>query len=391
MTDPRSNPGADARPLVLHLVHRFDTGGLENGLVNLINHMPAQAYRHMVVALTEVTDFKLRIQRQDVQFAALHKPPGQGLWLYPKFMRLLAQQRPAVLHTRNLGTLEFQLPAAIARVPARVHGEHGRDIDDLDGSSRRHRWSRRAYQKFVHRFVALSDDLKRYLQDAIDLPTARITQIYNGVDSQRFCPASVTAPATVPGCPFKEAGLWLVGTVGRMQPVKAQTLLAQAFVLALQQQPQLRSRLRLVMVGDGPLLADVQAILQSAGLADLAWLAGERSDIPDVMRMLDCFVLPSLAEGVSNTVLEAMASGLPVIATHVGANAELVQHGRTGLIVPSHDAGAMAAALLQMQQDPQAARVMGQLGRDAAVSRFSMQAMAASYQRVYDELLTPSR
>lgn len=391
MTDARGSKGPDDRPLVLHLVHRFDTGGLENGLVNLVNHMPEQAYRHLVVALTEVTAFKQRVKRADVRFVSLHKPPGQGLWLYPKFLQLLAKEQPAVLHTRNLGTLEFQLPAALARVPARVHGEHGRDIDDLDGSSKRHRWLRRAYQPFVHHYVALSADLKGYLQDAIGVPAARIAQIYNGVDSERFSVLGAPQRGLIEACPFKATGLWLLGTVGRMQAVKSQTLLAQAFVLALQQQPALRHRLRLVMVGDGPLLADVRAILENAGLTDLAWLAGERTDIPDMMRLLDCFVLPSLAEGVSNTLLEAMATGLPVIATGVGANAELVQHGVTGLIVPTNNADAMAAAILHMQQDPEAARAMGRLGREAAVSRFSMQAMASSYQRVYDQLLTQRR
>jgi sugar transferase (PEP-CTERM/EpsH1 system associated) len=376
---------ADQRPLVLHVVHRFDTGGLENGLVNLINHMPAQAYRHLVVALTEVTDFKLRVQRDDVRFVALNKKPGQGLWLYPDFARLLAAERPAVVHTRNLGTLEFQLPAAWMRTTARVHGEHGRDIDDLDGSSRRHRWLRRAYGPFVHRFVALSNDLSGYLKDVIGVNPNRIEQIYNGVDSVRFAPAQTRA--VIDACPFKDSRHWLVGTVGRLQAVKSQTLLAKAFVLAVQQEPALRARMRLVIVGGGPLMADIQAILDAAGMADLAWLAGERSDVADVMRMLDCFVLPSLAEGVSNTILEAMASGLPVVATRVGANPELVQHGHTGLIVPGNDPAAMADALRQLVADPAGAQQMGRRGREVAVQRFSMQAMANRYQGLYDSLL----
>ncbi len=381
----------DGRPLVLHVVHRFDTGGLENGLVNLINHMPAQAYRHLVVALTEVTDFKLRVKRQDVRFLALHKKPGQGVWLYPEFARLLAAERPAVVHTRNLGTLEFQLPAAWMRTSARVHGEHGRDIDDLDGSSRRHRWLRRAYGPCVHRFVALSNDLRGYLHDVIGVSAQRIEQIYNGVDSDRFAPADVASQAQarslIAACPFKDSKFWLVGTVGRLQAVKSQTLLVKAFVHALQQAPALRERLRLVIVGGGPLMADIQAILAAAGMTDLAWLAGERGDVADVMRMLDCFVLPSLAEGVSNTILEAMATGLPVVATRVGANPELVQHGHTGLIVPGSDPTAMADALSQLFADPDGARQMGRAGRDAAVQRFSMQAMANRYQGLYDQLL----
>ena len=119
----------------------------------------------------------------------------------------------------------------------------------------------------------------------------------------------------------------IVGTVGRMQQVKDQPMLVRAFVQALQWQPALRDRLRLVLVGDGPLKAQCEALLADAGMTALAWLPGERQDVADVMRGLDCFALPSLAEGISNTILEAMASGLPVVATDVGGFA-LSRDGR---------------------------------------------------------------
>ena len=169
-----------------------------------------------------------------------------------------------------------------------------------------------------------------------------------------------------------------------MQTVKHQTLLARAFVLALQQQPALRERLRLVLVGDGPLRAQAQSVLAEGGVADLAWLPGERADVPAVMRGLNAFVLPSLAEGVSNTILEAMACGLPVIATDVGGNAELVQHGQAGLVIPPDDVPAMAQALCRLATQPLEAQRMGTAGRAAIEQRFSLQAMVAAYQRLYD-------
>ncbi len=384
------NPARDPRPLVAHILHRFDTGGLENGVVNLINHMPAGAYRHMVVALTEVTDFRLRLQDSSVLCVALHKPPGQGARLYPRLWRLLREHRPAIVHTRNLAALEMQPVAWAARVPGRIHGEHGRDVEDLDGSSPKHQRMRRLYSPFVRRYVALSQDLQGYLVNRVGIAPGRIEQIYNGVDAQGFHPAPA-GPASIPGCPFAAPDHWLVGTVGRMQTVKHQTLLARAFVQALQRQPALRERLRLVLVGEGPLRAQAQAVLADAGAADLAWLPGERSDVPAVMRGLHCFVLPSLAEGVSNTILEAMACGLPVVATRVGGNAELVDHGRTGLVVPSDDVPALAQALCQLAQQPQEAAHMGTAGRAAVEQRFSLQAMVAAYQRLYDQVLGQSQ
>ena len=142
-------PASDPRPLVAHIVHRFDTGGLENGVVNLINHMPRGAYRHMVVALTEVSDFRHRLADPTVVCVALHKPPGQGARLYPKLWHLLRVHRPAIVHTRNLAALEMQPVAWAARVPVRIHGEHGRDVDDLDGSSRHYQRLRRLYEMCI--------------------------------------------------------------------------------------------------------------------------------------------------------------------------------------------------------------------------------------------------
>lgn len=377
---------AESRPLVAHLLHRFDTGGLENGVVNLINHLPVDSFRHVVIALTDVTEFRKRLRAADVQCIGLHKPPGHGAWIYPQVWRLLRRLQPAILHSRNLAALEMQPVAWAARVPVRIHGEHGRDVEDLDGTSRRHQQIRRLYAPFVHRYVALSHDLAGYLVDRVGIAPARIRQIYNGVDAHRFHP-SAGGPLPIDGCPFSAPDHWLVGTVGRMQTVKHQTLLARAFVLALQQRPDLRTRLRLVMVGDGPLRAQAQALLAEAGVADLAWLPGERSDVPVIMRGLNAFVLPSLAEGVSNTILEAMATGLPVLATAVGGNAELVRHGQTGLLVPNDDVSAMAQALCHLALQPQSALSMGVAGRAAVDTQFGLRAMVAAYHTLYSEHL----
>lgn len=375
----------DSRPLIAHVMHRFDTGGLENGVVNLINQMPADAYRHAVIALTEITDFKKRIQRADVQFFALNKQPGHVLWIYPQLYRLFHQIKPAIVHTRNMAALEAAVPAWAARVPVRVHGEHGRDVGDFDGSNKKYQWIRRIYSPFVKHYIALSQDLAHYLTHPVGIGVNRVTQIYNGVDATRFHPAPKRQD--IHGCPFNDAGLWLVGTAGRMQTVKDQTNLARAFVQAIQNKPALRDRLRLVMVGDGPLRQESLAILEAASLTELAWLPGERSDIPDIMRGLDCFVLPSLGEGISNTILEAMASGLPVIATSVGGNPELVQEGRTGHLVPPADPGTLASAIIDLVQNPEKTRAMGYAARMRIEAQFSMAAMVESYQQIYDRLL----
>ncbi len=374
-------------PLIVHVVYRFGLGGLENGIVNLVNRMPPQRWRHAIVALTDISpEFSARIARADVHTIALEKRPGHLVRYYPRLYRLLKELRPAVVHTRNLAALEAVVPAWAAGVPVRIHGEHGWDIHDPAGRRRRYRYVRRLYRPFVSRYVVLSRHLEEYLERQVGVAAARISQIYNGVDTDRFHPASGPRPA-IPGCPFGEPGQWLVGTVGRMEAIKDPLNLARAFVRALELQPAAANRLRLVLVGDGALRAEASAVLDRAGVRERVWFAGERADVPDVMRGLDCFVLPSLAEGVSNTILEAMASRLPVVATRVGGNAELVESGMTGVLVPPANSEALAEAMLGYFNDQPTARRHARAARRVAESRFSLARMSADYASLYEREL----
>ena len=157
----------DGRPaLIVHVIHALRMGGLENGLVNLINRMPASRYRHAVVCLTDHDRFAERLERDDVELIALHKRPGKDPGLYGRLWRALRRLRPDIVHTRNLGALEAQFVAALAAPRARrVHGEHGWDMSDLGGSNVRYRWLRRLARPWVHVWIPLSGDLERNLRD----------------------------------------------------------------------------------------------------------------------------------------------------------------------------------------------------------------------------------
>jgi len=373
----------DPRPLIVHVVYRFDIGGLENGVVNLINRLPEDSWRHAVLSLTEVSaSFARRVTRSDVEYLELRKGPGHLFRHFPWLARTLRRLAPTIVHTRNLAALEVTVPALLAGVRSRIHGEHGRDASDPEGLRRRYRWVRRAYSPFVTRYVALSVDLERYLRESVGIATHRVWQIYNGVDMQRFRPAAAHT-ARIEGSPFAREGHWLVGTVGRIEAIKDQANLARAFVQALRINPDAARQLRLVIVGDGPQRAECEAILSAAGRRELAWLAGERSDVADVMRGLDCFVLPSRGEGISNTILEAMASALPVIATRVGGNAELVEDGLSGQLVGPSDPRALAEAILYYYTHPAAARRHGTAGRSRIERSFSLDGMVRRYHELY--------
>lgn len=382
----RSNPTKS--PLVVHVIYSLGVGGLENGLVNLINNMPRDRYRHAIVCLHSFTDFAKRIQGSDVPIYSLDKKQGKDLGLYVRLGRLLRQLKPDIVHTRNLAALEGQIVAAIA-VPysRRVHGEHGRDVFDVAGLNVKYNLLRRMIRPFVHRYIAVSRDLEQWLVNRIGVEPSYISQIYNGVDSQKFRPRRAGDPAP-PWLPqFADERHVIIGSVGRMAVVKDHLTLVRAFIELIRLRPNLREIARLVIVGDGPCREGCAQLLAEAGLSGYAYLTGERNDVAELMRAMDIFVLPSLGEGISNTILEAMATSLPVVATQVGGNPELVQSSVTGRLVPAAAPQAMAQALLEYVCDAQLRRSHGSTGRSIIEQRFSLPAMVAEYLQVYDTVL----
>ncbi len=372
-------------PHIVHIVHRFDTGGMENGMVNLFNTLSPHRYRHTVVSLTDYSDFRQRITTQPVAFHALHRAPGHGLGWAVRLWKLLRQLKPDLVHTRNLAALEAQFVAAAAGMRATVHGEHGRDVFDLHGQNRTYNLLRRAARPLVSNYIAVSRDLESWLRMTVGVPPGKLHQIYNGVDSTKFHPREGARPE------FAHPDSIVFGSVGRMVEVKDYPTLTLAFIQLMRQQPERDERARLVIVGEGPARSTCLDLLQSAGLAHLAWLPGERHDIAEIMQMIDVFVLPSKNEGISNTILEALASGLPVIATAVGGNIELVADGVSGTLVQPGDVGEMAQALLSYLDAPARIAEHGGNARLHAEQRFSIPAMAEAYATVYDLTLARRR
>jgi sugar transferase (PEP-CTERM/EpsH1 system associated) len=379
----RAIAAEDTRPLILHVIHHLFIGGMENGLVNLVNRL--DQYRHVIACVEDYSDFRLRITRPDVQVLALYRSRIGAGGVRRELFRLCRRLRPAVVHSRNLSGLDALLPARLAGVPSLVHSEHGWDVDNLDGKRWKPALLRRLHATLVDRYITVSKDLERFLTQRIGIRAARITQIYNGVDVERFVPAQAPADSGLPEH-LRGPGLLRFGSVGRLQPVKDQASLLRATALVLQRRPDLRRVARLLLIGDGPLLAELRQLTADLGLADVVWLPGASGDVPRLMQALDFFVLPSLNEGISNTILEAMASGLPVLASRVGGNVELVEDGISGALFPAGDVPALSTLIERYLLDEALRRAHGLAARAAAVERYSLQAMVAAYAGVYRRL-----
>lgn len=367
---------------VVHVIHHFGTGGIENGMVNLFNNFPQGEFDHHVVCLQGHSHFVERIRAGRVTFHDVKKRPGKDPAHYFRLWRMLRALRPDVLHTRNLSALEAVIVGWLAGVPARVHGEHGRDVFDLDGSNGRYNRLRRMVRPFVHRYLTVSRDLQHWLSAAIGVEPGRIRQIYNGVDKQRFHPPVDARRELLPER-FRD-NCFVVGSVGRMVGVKDYPTLVRAFIDAALQPGG--ARLRLVIVGDGGMRAECQRLLDEAGVSDRAWLTGERKDIPDLMRTFDLFVLPSLGEGISNTILEAMSCGLPIVATAVGGTPELVEDRVNGRLFTPGDVAALSSHVQQYASDAALRDGHGSASRQKIEASFSIEAMVAAYRDTYLDL-----
>jgi len=371
------------RPIRLcHVIYRLDTGGLENGLVNLINRMDPERFEHAVVCVDRSGPFSERITRPGVSVVELRKRPGLEPDFYRRAWRAFRTLHPDVVHTRNTAGLDAIAPARLAGVATVLHGEHGRTADDPRGTNSRHNLLRRLHAPLVARFTTVSADLADWLVDTVGIAPRKVQVLMNGVDVERFAPGGVDRGALLPQVPD---GAVVVGTVGRLDPVKGHAMLVDAVArLALAGELPVH----LVIVGEGPERAALQQRIHAAGLGETAHLVGEREDIPAILRAFDVFCLPSLAEGISNTLLEAMATGLPVVATAVGGNRELVADGATGRLIPTGDPAPLAAALRPLVSDAGLRERWGAAARRRACEQFSLEAMVRRYEACYTEATT---
>jgi sugar transferase (PEP-CTERM/EpsH1 system associated) len=280
----------------------------------------------------------------------------------------------------------MQWPALAAGVCHRVHGEHGWEASDPRGQNPRHLRIRRACRPIIHRYVPMSKDIEQWLIRDVRADPARIRQLYSGVDTEKFSPDQNRSPHSVAGRGQKPGqDTVTIGTIGRLDPVKNQISLLRAIASFRPRFPNLR----LVIVGDGPLRSWLEDEASSLGVADVVTFTGARNDTPDLLRGFDVFVLPSVNEGISNTILEAMASGLPVVASAVGGNPELVAEGVTGSLYDAGDPGALEQALLPYLTDAVLRETHGAAGRVRVVQNFSLDSMVTRYVALYDELLQP--
>jgi sugar transferase (PEP-CTERM/EpsH1 system associated) len=362
---------------VLHVMHAFSHGGLENGVVNIINESPAH-FVHELCFLSEGGDFLQRLKRP-VRYHELHRREGNSLELILKLRNLFRRPDIDVVHTRNWATFDGVLAACLTPNRPLIHSEHGRDMSDPHGVVKRRNVARRILSFRPSKFVAVSQDLYRWLQDTVRVPHRKLMLIQNGVDTERFRPQRNVELRRQLGIGEDE---FVVGTIGRLDTIKNH----EGLIEAVKDINQGNRKVRLVIVGEGPNRPALEALVTAFPAKPAPLLAGYKPDIETYYGMFDSFVLNSHAEGMSNTLLEAMACELPVVCTSVGGNTELVVDGVRGTLIPAAADAKLASAILSYVESPQLRRTHGTNARRFVEEHFSLARMVRQYVELYESV-----
>ncbi len=360
---------------VLLVIDELDIGGTEQQIVELVRVMPRDRYHPVVCCFragrkaAEIEDLGVRVIRLRKRW---HADPRLVLAL----SRHMRAAEIDIVHTFLIGAnLWGRLAALLARVPVIIASE--RNVDVWEDPLKLH--IGRALARVTHRIVANADAVRRYLI-ARGVAADRVVTIRNGVNLERF------------DRPLDRVGLRrslgvapddiLAAVVARLEPQKGHDTVIEAACRLRNACP----RVRFLFVGGGSRDAELPAIVARRGLGDTILFTGFRTDSADLIRAAHLSILVSAKEGLSNTLLESLAAGRPVIASAVGGNAEVISPD-VGVLVPAGDATILASALRQLVSSPEEAAQMGARGRQRARREFSVERMVAETTALYDDLV----
>lgn len=368
---------------VLHVFTNAAVGGTEYGVLKVVRGLDRELFSHQLCAIRGRSGGLSGVEEFGTELLVAGRSHAGAQFPLFRLARLMRQVRPHIVHSRNWGAIEAIPAARLAGVPVVIHSEHGYELDMLEGLPLRRRLLRRAVYPLADAVFTVTRDLRDYHARQAWTRAEAIRVIYNGVDTQRFAPrpeqrARVRRELGLP------ADAFVVGSVGRMVAIKDYGTLLRAAreligrgVMAF-----------VVLAGDGPELAVLQRQVESTPeLAGRVVFIGSSDRVPQMLNVLDAFVLTSVCEGMSNTLLEAMASGLPVVATRVGGNPEVVGEEFTEWLLPPGDATALSMLLLRLAEDEPLRNQLGARARQRAVEVFPIERMLTSYQDLYLELV----
>ncbi len=369
------------RVRVMHVLDNLGKGGLENGLANLIERLDPDRYEHVVCAIRRLGPNVERVEAAGARVMCLGKSAGSRSQI-GMLARAIGEIKPDLVHSRNWSAIEAVIAGRLGRRIGLIHGEHGLEADTSAKEPWRRNCFRRLAFELADRVLSVSSQLRDLHAKRTGFPARRITVIHNGVDSDRFRPDAAVR-VRVRGELGIPEGQFCIGCVGNLTPAKDyRTALngVGAFDEAC-------GDWRLIVIGEGAERRGLEEFVN----AHPQWkprvsFLGLSHRVPELLAAMDVYVLSSVIEGISNSLLEAMATGLPVIATAVGGNPEVVIDGESGFLFPAGNFGGLAERLLLLRNQAQLRSKLGQQARRRVREAFSIDSMVRKYEEVYEGL-----
>ena len=363
---------------VMHVLHRLATGGTEKTVGKLIEGLDRRVFEQTVCTVVSGTELRM----DNARVISLSRPPSRPGFLVPHFYRLFRAERPDIVHSRNWGTIEAVVAARLAGVPAVIHSEHGRDMQTMGPQPWRRRVFRRVCYGWADCVFTVSRELAEFYSLQLAIPAERLRVVPNGVNTAQFR----RHPEWRAECRRRlgvSSDTLVVGAVSRLDPVKDHVTLLRATELALSWGVDLC----LAIVGDGVCRPALERdLLARPVLAGRVKLTGEVENVAEWLNGFDVFALPSLSEGMSNTLLEAMSVGVPPVATRVGGNPEVIEDGHSGLLFEPGDYKTLAACLQKLASQPEWRMQLAENCRSRIATHFALDGMIRSYTGMYQEV-----
>ncbi len=363
---PVRSTGGD-RFRICHVSMTLLTGGLERLLVEFGRHHDASRFDLRFVSLAELGPPAEELRRMRFSVESVNLPGRGKLPALRSLRSLLQRDRVDIVHTHNTYAHFYGTVAASwAGVRHVINSQHGRGC----GPRTKDKLLFRLANLKTSRVVGVSEDAAALCRGEDPWAASKTKVIWNGIDTSRFV---YRGPAKAP----------VAISVARLSPEKDFPTLLKATAIVVRQV----SDFKLMMIGNGAERAKLEALSKSLGIEPNVEFLGERSDVPELLAQAGFFVSSSKSEGISLTILEAMAVGLPVVTTRVGGNPEIVLEGQTGYLVPDQNPEALATAMLQMLAQRDQWPAMGELGRKRVEQQFEIRTMIRQYEELYTEVL----
>jgi len=381
-TPQEQNAAAQRRLRVLHIFNYVGLGGTELTALRIISNLDPARFENLICGVRGFDPQVVPGRYPGMDVIVPQSRRGKSAAGVFSLLDVIKKYKPDVVHSRNWGTIESVPAAWFAKVPGVIHSEHGHEVETLKQLPGRRRIFRSAVYGLADVIFTVTGELREFHARQAWFSPKRIRVITNGVDTERFAPRPHLERAIREKLQLPAERL-VIGTLGRIVPIKDHASLLKAAETLIQRGVDLH----VLIVGSGPDLAQHQNYAkESAALSGRVTFLGATENVGEALSAMDVFVLSSLSEGMSNTLLEAMSCGVPVVATRVGGNPEVVEESSSGLLYTAGSVSELSDCLARLAQDSGLRNQLGEAARERILANFSLGRMIEQYSQLYSEL-----